>query len=91
MEMTVTKLHKDGRLTIPAEIRHQLGFSADAELVLVADASGLHVHKRGDALQRVRAQLAATMGDKSLVDEYLDDKRQRAKAELAEDEADTAA
>lgn len=74
--MAAIKVGKQGRIVLPAEIRRQLDIKEGDLLGVIVDEEGRVVMESSDvALEKVRQTLKAAMGDRSLVDEYLAEKR----------------
>ncbi|MBS1868320.1 MAG: AbrB/MazE/SpoVT family DNA-binding domain-containing protein [Actinobacteria bacterium] len=83
------RIGPQGRVVIPAEMRHELGFEP-GETVLARVESRRLVLERGDEiLDRLRSELrGATQSGTSMVDELLAERRREARREAAELERD---
>jgi AbrB family looped-hinge helix DNA binding protein len=72
---------KQGRLVIPAELRKSLGLHEGDKLVAREESGRLVLEKRGIIEQRVRARFAHISKDRSIVDEFIAERREAAKIE----------
>jgi AbrB family looped-hinge helix DNA binding protein len=70
-----------GRLVVPAPLRHRLGIKAGDVLVARADDDRLVLERRDAILARIRARLAVVPVDVSMVDELIAERREEAKRE----------
>ena len=68
-----------GRLVVPASLRHRLGIETGDVLVARADDDRLVLERRDTILARVRERLAVVPADVSLVDELITERREEAK------------
>lgn len=77
-----TRIDGQGRVVIPAAIRHALGMEpGDPVAVRIVDGE-IRITTRRAALQRARATvMAATRGRRSLVDELIAERRAEAARE----------
>ncbi|MCB0864002.1 MAG: AbrB/MazE/SpoVT family DNA-binding domain-containing protein [Solirubrobacterales bacterium] len=74
--MAAIRVGKQGRIVLPAGIRRQLGIREGDRLGVIVDARGRVVMESPEAaLNEVRQKLRRARGDRSLVDEYLAEKR----------------
>ena len=74
-------LDKQGRLLIPADIREKLGLEQDTELSMWIEDRQLVVMSLDEALRRVRGILRKKAGNRSLVDEFIAERRAEAALE----------
>jgi AbrB family looped-hinge helix DNA binding protein len=70
------RLGDRGRLVLPAELRHALGFSAGDELVARLDGDGVRIVSRRQLARQARGLLRATAKQRDLVAELLAERRQ---------------
>lgn len=85
--MTV-KMSAQGRVSIPAPIRHQLGLGPDTHLVTYVEDGRVVLETREHLIHRIQA--IATAGSRvgeSVVDEFIADRRREARAEQRRMEA----
>ncbi|MCY7401135.1 MAG: AbrB/MazE/SpoVT family DNA-binding domain-containing protein [Nocardioides sp.] len=74
-------LGKQGRLVIPAEVRHALGLAAGDQLRLHVAGSRLVLERPQDAVDQLRAFAKDVSASRSFVDELLAERRVAAGAE----------
>lgn len=70
-----------GRLVIPASLRHELGFEPGAIVLLRPEGNSLRLEHQDAALGRLRARYANASGGPSVVDELLAERREEARRE----------
>jgi AbrB family looped-hinge helix DNA binding protein len=75
---------KQGRLVIPAELRRSLGLQEGDKLVAREESGRLVLEKREVIEQRLRARFAHISKDRSIVDEFILERREAAKKEAEE-------
>jgi AbrB family looped-hinge helix DNA binding protein len=81
-------VNEQGRVTIPASIRQDLGLRSGSQLVAYVEDGRLVLEDRGRLLRRVQAKLRQPAGSLSVVDELIEDRRAAAGQENnAEDDA----
>jgi len=74
--MAAIRVGKQGRLVLPAEIRRKLDIKEGDRLAVMVDEEGRVVMESpGAALAKVRQKLKSSLGGRSLVDDYLAEKR----------------
>lgn len=74
----------DGRIVIPAAIRHELGFLPGDALVLESDGDSLLVRRFDAVIRETQEAFAPYRVDgRSIVDELIADRRAEAARELA--------
>ena len=79
------KLGPDGRIVIPATVRHELGFRPGEVLVLESDGDSLLVRSFETVIRETQSAFAPfRIEGRSAVDELIADRR----AEAARDEAE---
>lgn len=76
-----TRLGPQGRLVIPAALRKELALRQGDELVVTVEDGRLVLERPDDVLRRLRAELRAAYGDRSLVDELIAERRREAALE----------
>jgi AbrB family looped-hinge helix DNA binding protein len=80
-EITV-KLAEDGSVTIPEEIREELGWEPGTELTLTVERGGVRLYSFGAAVRSLQKLVRQYVPEGvSLVDELLADRRREADAE----------
>ena len=79
-----TKMGANGRVVIPAALRHELDLEPGEELVARIDGESLVLEKRDALLRRIQAEFRAAAGDRSLVDELIAERRRAFKQEEKE-------
>lgn len=77
METYTTRLEKSGRILIPAVVRHRLGLSQGAcVLVKVEESGALQVAARSQSLGKVREEIRKYIpAHRDLVEELIQDRR----------------
>ena len=85
MERLTCKMDRVGRIMIPARWRKRHGLQAGSELILTDEGRRLTLETRQEALRRVQ-RWARTLkhGDRSVVDEFLAERREEARQEARE-------
>lgn len=82
---TVT-VNAQGRVVLPAELRHELGITPDTQLVAYVEDGRLILEPRMQALRRIQAYVTSLIpAGVSLVDELIAERRADAAREAAED------
>ncbi len=82
------RLAPDGRIVIPAAIRHELGFHPGDALVLESDGDSLLVRSFEAVIRETQAAFSPYRIDgQSVVDELIADRRAEAARELAAERA----
>ena len=77
-----TRMSKEGRVLIPAELRHALGLQAEEPLQVYAVDGELRIVSRRQGIRRAQAIAAKVrQPGASVVDEFLADKRTAAARE----------
>jgi AbrB family looped-hinge helix DNA binding protein len=76
--MSTTKLASNGRVVIPAEVREILGLTAGEEFEVVVENREIRLIPRSSIVEFVMDHLQSTVGERSLVDELIDDRRREA-------------
>lgn len=74
-------LDKQGRVVIPADIREKLGLEPGTELSMWIEDGQLVIMSLDEALRRVRGILRKKAGNRSLVDEFIAERRAAAALE----------
>lgn len=72
--LTVT-IKPDGRVLVPAALRHEFGAAPGEPLVARVEAGRLVLERRADVLRRAQERFAKVDPKDSLVDELLADRR----------------
>ncbi len=70
-----SKLNANGRIVIPAAVRHELGLEPGTELTVSAEDGRVVLETRENLLRRIQAEVKAAAGDRSLVDELIAERR----------------
>jgi AbrB family looped-hinge helix DNA binding protein len=73
--MSITRLASNGTVVIPAEVRETLGLMAGEELEVVVENHGITLIPRSSIVELVKDHLQSTIGERSLVDELIDERR----------------
>jgi AbrB family looped-hinge helix DNA binding protein len=81
MTHSVLSVNEQGRVTIPAPLRQELGFQPGARLVAYVEDGRLVLEDRKHLLHRLQAKVIGETGPGSLVDELIDDRRVEAARE----------
>ena len=79
-----TQVDKQGRIVIPAELREELGLQPGAQVILKVVDGALQVENRIHSIRRIRGIARELLGNttgRSLVDEFLADRRAEAARE----------
>jgi AbrB family looped-hinge helix DNA binding protein len=76
--MSTTKLASNGRVVIPAEVREILGLTAGEEFEVVVENGEIRLIPRSSIVEFVMDHLQSTVGERSLVDELIDERRREA-------------
>jgi AbrB family looped-hinge helix DNA binding protein len=76
--MSTTKLASNGRVVIPAEVREILGLTAGEEFEVVVENGEIRLIPRSSVVEFVMEHLQSTVGERSLVDELIDERRREA-------------
>jgi AbrB family looped-hinge helix DNA binding protein len=80
-----TRLADDGRVVIPAPLRHQLGLKPGDHVVIDAEADGLRLRSYAKVLEEVQGYFRQFVKPGvSLVDKLIAERRAEAKREEAE-------
>jgi AbrB family looped-hinge helix DNA binding protein len=77
-------LGHQGRLVIPAELRHRMGLEPGDTLIARIENSQLVLEKREAIEQRLRARFSHIPADVSLADELIAERREEARREAEE-------
>jgi AbrB family looped-hinge helix DNA binding protein len=72
--MSTTKLASNGRVVIPAEVRETLGLTAGEEFEVVVENGEIRLIPRSSIVEFVMDHLQSTVGERSLVDELIDER-----------------
>ncbi len=81
-EMLHTRMSKEGRVLIPAQLRQALGLKTDEPMNIYAVEGELRLISRMESIRRVQAIAAKyKRPGVSVVDEFLRDKREEAARE----------
>ena len=81
-QMLHTRMSKEGRVLIPAELRHALGLQADEPLQVYAVDGELRIVSRRQGIRRAQAIAAkARQAGVSVVDTFIAEKRAEAAQE----------
>ncbi|MGI9119505.1 MAG: AbrB/MazE/SpoVT family DNA-binding domain-containing protein [Acidimicrobiales bacterium] len=72
-----------GRIVLPAPIRHALGFEPGVELLARVEGDHLVLERREAAVARLRARFANVRTDPSVVDELVAERREEARREAS--------
>ena len=81
---TKTQVDKHGRIVIPADIREELDLHPGEQVLLRVKDGTLQIENRLRSIRRVRGmarELLGDVGDRSLVDEFIVEKRAEAARE----------
>lgn len=76
--MSTTKLASNGRVVIPIEVREALGLTAGEEFEVLVEKSEIRLIPRSSIVDYVMDHLQSSVGDRSLVDELIDERRREA-------------
>ena len=76
--MSTTKLASNGRVVIPIEVREALGLTAGEEFEVLVEKSEIRLIPRSSIVEYVMDHLQSTIGNRSLVDELIDERRRDA-------------
>jgi AbrB family looped-hinge helix DNA binding protein len=76
--MSRTKLASNGRVVIPIEVREALGLTAGEEFEVLVEKSEIRLIPRSSIVEYVMDHLQSSVGDRSLVDELIDERRREA-------------
>jgi AbrB family looped-hinge helix DNA binding protein len=77
-----TRMSKEGRVLIPAELRHALGLQAEEPLQVYVVDGELRIVSRRQGIRRAQAIVArARQPGVSVVDEFIAEKRAEARQE----------
>jgi len=83
--MAAIRVGKQGRIVLPASIRRELDINEGDQLSVEVDEEGRVVMESPEAaLKKIRQQLKERMGDRSLVDELIADRRREFEREERE-------
>lgn len=77
------RLGPQGRIVVPAHVRRALGLEVGDLLVASVEDGRLVLEPRAKALASLRAMVAAAAGDRDLVTELLDERREEVRREAA--------
>lgn len=81
-ESSRVRVDSAGRIVVPSELRHQLGIEPGCDLILVADAEGIHLQTFAQAVRVAQEALAPyRIKGHSVVDELIRERRAEAKKE----------
>jgi AbrB family looped-hinge helix DNA binding protein len=75
MTRTKRRMDSDGRVVIPAKLRHELELEPGDELLASSDGERIVLETRGALLRHVQAEFRAAGGHRSLVDELIAGRR----------------
>ena len=79
-ETSRVRVDKEGRVVVPAELRHQLGITPGCDLILSADEQGIHLHTFAQAIHAAQQSLAPyRVAGSSITDELISERRAEAK------------
>jgi AbrB family looped-hinge helix DNA binding protein len=78
-------LGENGRIVLPAAIRHEFGLEAGEPLTVFAENGEIKILSRKMALESIRAGIIRKRGSlKGLLDEFLSERREEASREAGE-------
>lgn len=78
-------MNEQGRVSIPAPVRHELGFTPQSDLIGYIEDGRFVIESREHYKARIRQLAAAGLtGTESVVDELIADRRAEARAENEE-------
>jgi len=85
MQTFTAQMEKSGRILIPAPVRHKLGLSAGAKVIVKVDEDGaLQVESRLQAVARVQREIRKYIPEGRLLsEELIADRRAEAAREFA--------
>ena len=76
---------RQGRVVVPAAIRHELGIGEGSELMARVEGVGIVLEPRSAAVGRLQTLVGAAVPERvSLVDELIADRRAEARREAGE-------
>src|SRR5437763_858379 len=79
-EISHVRVDSAGRIVVPSGLRHQLGIKPGSDLILSADADGIHLQTFDQAVRTAQQALAPyRIPGKSVVDELIRERRAEAK------------
>jgi AbrB family looped-hinge helix DNA binding protein len=83
-----TSVNEQGRVTIPAQVRREANIGPGSVVVVYVEDGRVVMETRDQLAERVRREVAAEwVGEGSVVDELIADRRRDAAAEAASDTA----
>jgi AbrB family looped-hinge helix DNA binding protein len=81
-EFSHVRVDSAGRIVVPSELRHQLGIEPGCDLIISADADGIHLQTFTQAVRAAQEALAPyRIAGKSVVDDLIRERRAEAKKE----------
>lgn len=83
-EAVEVNIDKQARLVIPATLRRSLGLHEGDRLIAREEDGRLVLEKRETIQQRLRARFAHIPKERSIVDEFIAERREAAKKEAEE-------
>lgn len=88
MTSASVKMNQQGRVSLVADIRNELGYTTDTELVEYIDDGRVVIESRENLMRRIqRDATRADTGSESVTDELIADRRAEAERERAETES----
>ena len=72
-------MDRQGRLVIPARMRHALGLEPGSVVVVRREADALKLERQETTLARLRSRYARAAGGPGVVDELLAERREEAR------------
>jgi bifunctional DNA-binding transcriptional regulator/antitoxin component of YhaV-PrlF toxin-antitoxin module len=84
LRITELRIGPQGRIVLPAALRHAWGVDAGTMLVARLEDERLVLEKPAQVVQRVKARFAVLRGHPSLADELIADRRVEANQEAGE-------
>ncbi len=76
--MATAKLASNGRVVIPFEVREALGLTAGEEFEVLIENTEIRLIPRSSIVDYVMGHLQSGIGNRSLVDELIDERRREA-------------
>ena len=76
--MSTTRLASNGRVVIPIEVREALGLTAGEEFEVFLEENEIRLIPRSSIVGYVMDHLQSDLGNRSLVDELIDERRREA-------------
>jgi AbrB family looped-hinge helix DNA binding protein len=76
--MSTTRLASNGRVVIPIEIREALGLTTGEEFEVLLEKNEIRLIPRSSIVDYVMDHLQSSIGNRSLVDELIGERRREA-------------